>query len=67
MKNEAKKLDNQQVNGVLPCVMHCTYCGESINETVVYTEDAEPAHEQCLIDFEKHWQDRHETMDLMGF
>jgi hypothetical protein len=48
-------------------VMHCTYCGKLINGTVAYNEDAEPAHEQCVNDFEKHWEDRQEMMDLMGY
>jgi hypothetical protein len=65
--NESEQIDNPQYDGVLPCVMHCNYCDELINESVSYTEDAEPAHEQCIKDFEKHWEDRQETMDLMGY
>ena len=59
--------DKGTVNGVLDSVMHCTYCDKPIKETIVYTEDAEPAHEQCLKNFEKHWEDRQEMMDLLGY
>lgn len=66
--NEANSLKTAKTQALnIPVVMHCIYCGEPINEAVVYNEDAEPTHEQCLRDFIKHWEDRQETMDLMGY
>ena len=54
------------------CAIHddmlCTFCEKEIIETeLTYTEDAEPSHIKCLEDFNKHWEDRHETIDLMGY
>ena len=50
-------------------VMHCTFCENEIKdkEDVSYTEDAEIAHSKCLKAFEKHWEDRDEALDLMGY
>ena len=50
-------------------VMHCTFCENEIKdkEDVSYTEDAEIAHSKCLKAFDKHWEDRDEALDLMGY
>ena len=49
-------------------VVFCTFCEKEIVETeLTYTEDAEPSHTKCLEDFNKHWEDRTEMMDLMGY
>jgi|LSQX01.1.fsa_nt_gb hypothetical protein len=51
-----------------PPGMLCTFCEKEIIETeLTYTEDAEPSHIKCLEDFNKHWEDRAEMMDLMGY
>lgn len=54
------------------CVIHdvmlCTFCEKEVIESeLTYTEDAEPAHIKCLENFNKHWEDRNETIDLMGY
>lgn len=50
-------------------VKHCTFCKKKITnkEDTTYTEDAEIAHSKCLKAFEKHWNDRDETFDLIGY
>ena len=49
-------------------VILCTYCEKEVIETeLTYSEDAEPAHIKCLENFNKHWEDRNETIDLMGY
>ena len=50
-------------------VMHCTFCKKEIKdkEDVSYTEDAEITHNKCLKAFNKHWEDRDEALDLMGY
>ena len=49
-------------------IVLCTFCEKEIVETeLTYTEDAEPSHTKCLEDFNKHWEDRNEMMDLMGY
>lgn len=62
-KNNNKDTEQCTLHGV----MRCTYCNEEIHENVVYDEDAEPAHQKCLDNFYKHWEDRTEMMDLMGY
>lgn len=54
------------------CVIHdvmlCTFCEKEVTEVeLTYTEDAEPAHIKCLENFNKHWEDRTEMIDLMGY
>lgn len=46
----------------------CTFCEKEVTEIeLTYTEDAEPAHIKCLENFNKHWKDRTEMMDLIGY
>ena len=49
-------------------VMLCTFCEKEIHSIeLTYTEDAETAHKKCLEDYNKHWEDRTEMMNLMGY
>ena len=49
-------------------VMLCTFCKKQVIDTeLTYTEDAEPTHIKCLEKFNKHWEDRTEMIDLMGY
>jgi len=47
----------------------CTFCKKPIEnfELLVYTEDEEAAHYECLMNFEQHWEDRTDYMDLIGY
>jgi hypothetical protein len=68
MKNNKSKLKTQQEQLDIPVVMCCTFCGKEINKNeLTYTEDAETSHIKCLAEFEKHWDDRQEALDLMGY
>lgn len=50
-------------------IIKCTFCEGVIfkKSDLFFTEDGEPTHEKCLIKFEKHWEDRSNTLDLMGY
>ena len=50
-------------------IIKCTFCEGLIikKSDLFFTEDGEPTHEKCLFQFKKHWNDRDEMMDLMGY
>lgn len=65
-------MENDNMKHEKQCVIHdvmlCTFCKKEVIDTeLTYTEDAEPAHFICLENFNKHWEDRAEMMDLMGY
>ena len=66
LTTEVKRLKEQLRIGI---VRYCTFCEKEIKykEDVSYTEDAEIAHSRCLQDFEQHWKDRDEALDLIGY
>lgn len=45
----------------------CTFCNTIIKDNITYTEDEEPSHNQCLESFLKHWEDRSENLDMLGY
>lgn len=62
------KINNNEQQCAIHDVMLCAFCEKEIIESeLTYTEDAEPSHIKCLEDFNKHWEDRAEMMDLMGY
>jgi hypothetical protein len=67
-KNVENFNETQKPKLGISVVMCCAFCGKEINKNeLTYTEDAESSHIKCLAEFEKHWDDRQEALDLMGY
>jgi len=65
-------MENNNLKNEQQCAIHdvmlCTFCQKEVIESeLTYTEDAEPSHIRCLENFNKHWEDRTEIMDLIGY
>jgi hypothetical protein len=46
----------------------CIFCDELIDQIdSTHTEDGELSHKICLERFNRHWDDRNEILDLIGY